>query len=80
MTIIALTATALCDYCGLETTVQLSPRVWPKNDDPVSTSLERRGWIWFDGKDICPNCYDGMTAKGVADYKAYHQGEGIHTP
>ena len=79
MSIVSLDVIVACNRCGVETTAHLSPLLWPENDYRVVKALERLGWIRFDGGDICPGC-QGPTKEDVADYRAYHAGEGIHTP
>ena len=52
---------------------------WPGNTDWLYEQLEHKGWTWVDDKDFCPACSE-PTKEDIADYKAYHAGEGIHTP
>ena len=80
MSIIGLDAIVRCDRCGQDETIELSPRHWPKSDDEVFAIMERQGWTWGTGADICPSCGNRPTKEDIADYKAYHAGEGIHTP
>ena len=85
-----------CDRCNTETEIEddgfALRQLRPNYADYVYTELERQGWTWVDpnnnphslrqlpGKDICPTCSEGPTKEDVIDYKAYHAGEGIHTP
>ena len=77
-----------CDSCGavieyeLDTDPHKSSR-WAPNTDRLYEHLERMGWTWTGGglnHDICLTCSSPPSKEDIADYKAYHAGEGIHTP
>ena len=80
--------TVSCAQCGIETEIELEINhrrsgLWPTNTDRLYKHLEKMGWSWTGGglnRDICPTCSDGPTKEDVADYRAYHSGEGVHTP
>ena len=84
MTIDSMWIQVSCDQCGKELEVELETDFrkessWPTNTDRLYAHLVGAGWNWKDGRAICPTC-DGPTKEDIADYKAYHAGEGIHTP
>ena len=88
MSIDAMWIQVSCDRCGTEIEVELETDSrksgsWPRDTDRLYEHLERMGWSWTSGvlnRDICPTCSDGPTKDDVADYRAYHSGEGVHTP
>ena len=81
-----------CDRCGKEIEFELETdtRKWgraPSHADRLYTYLERMGWEWSAGRlsgrlgeDICKTCSNLPSKEDIADYKAYHTGEGVHTP
>ena len=88
MSIDAMWLEVSCDRCGKEIEIELETDFcksgsWPQNTDRLYAHLEKAGWTWLEGafsKDICRACSEGPTKEDIADYKAYHTGEGVHTP
>ena len=88
MTINCMWIQVSCDRCGKEIEVELETNSrrsgrWPSNTDRLYEHLERMGWTWTSGglnHDICLTCSSPPSKEDIADYKAYHAGEGIHTP
>ena len=90
MSINAIWIQVLCDRCKTEIEVELEPDPyhpgsWTQDANILYESLKNLEWSWYwlwveYGQYFCPACSVSPTKEDIDDYKAYHAGEGIHTP